>query len=136
MATIEALYSWIAAFIGIGLIAALHYHWLSHEHLVLVVGSFGASAVLIFGTVNSYVPSSLLPCLSSPFLSSFPISVDLCNEAHLMLILQPASSAKNFCLWSSFISCSWGIYTKPLYLLLPSSLPFIFFSTPSSLPSW
>eukprot|EP00026_Physarum_polycephalum_P013499 Phypoly_transcript_13910.p1 GENE.Phypoly_transcript_13910~~Phypoly_transcript_13910.p1 ORF type:complete len:253 (+),score=32.35 Phypoly_transcript_13910:165-923(+) len=53
MATIEALYSWITGFIGIGLIAALHYHWLTHEHLVLVVGSFGASAVLIFGSVKS-----------------------------------------------------------------------------------
>lgn len=54
MATIEALYSWITAAIGIGMIAALHYHWLARDHLVLVVGSFGASAVLIFGSVKSY----------------------------------------------------------------------------------
>lgn len=54
MPYLEALYSWIAAFLGIGFIAALHYHYLSKEHLVLVVGSFGASAVLIFGATKSY----------------------------------------------------------------------------------
>lgn len=49
----QILWSWLGAFIGIGAIAAIHYHALTQEHLTLVVGSFGASAVLIFGTYES-----------------------------------------------------------------------------------
>jgi len=49
----EVLWSWIAAFVGIGALAALHFHFLTHEHLVLVVGSFGASAVLLYGSYTS-----------------------------------------------------------------------------------
>lgn len=49
----EVIWSWIAAFVGIGAVSAFHFHFLTHEHLVGVVGSFGASAVLIYGSYTS-----------------------------------------------------------------------------------
>lgn len=59
------LWSWIAAFCGISLLAALTYNvpWYAptdailhekiHTHLVFMIGSFGASAVLVFGAIDS-----------------------------------------------------------------------------------
>ncbi len=49
----EILWSWLGAFLGITAVAYLHYNLLSEEHIVLIIGSFGASAVLIYGAVRS-----------------------------------------------------------------------------------
>jgi len=49
----EIVWSWIGAFIGIGAVASIHYQLLDGTALVMVIGSFGASAVLIYGSLKS-----------------------------------------------------------------------------------
>jgi len=49
----EIFWSWIGAFLGISSVAYVHYRWLEPSDLVLVIGSFGASAVLIYGAIKS-----------------------------------------------------------------------------------
>ncbi|MCG3691793.1 HPP family protein [Aliarcobacter butzleri] len=46
-------WSWIGSFLGIMAIAYFHADFLDDEGLILVLSSFGASAVLIYGAVNS-----------------------------------------------------------------------------------
>jgi len=46
-------WSWIGSFLGILAISYFHTDFLDDTDLTLVVGSFGASAVLIYGAVNS-----------------------------------------------------------------------------------
>jgi CBS-domain-containing membrane protein len=47
------IWSWISAFIGICAISYIHLDILNEKDMSLVIGSFGASAVLIYGAVNS-----------------------------------------------------------------------------------
>lgn len=49
----EILWSWIGAFLGIGACGALTQFFLSGYDLTLMIGSFGASAVLVYGAVRS-----------------------------------------------------------------------------------
>jgi CBS-domain-containing membrane protein len=49
----EIAWSWAGAFLGIAAVAFVQDFWLEGTELVLVVGSFGASAVLIYGAVRS-----------------------------------------------------------------------------------
>lgn len=49
----EIAWSWIGAFLGIAALAWLHQYILAPEDLVMIVGSFGASAVLIYGAIRS-----------------------------------------------------------------------------------
>ncbi|WP_428825484.1 HPP family protein [Azonexus sp. IMCC34842] len=49
----EILLSWIGAFVGIGSLAGLGQVFFADGDLVLMIGSFGASAVLLFGAVRS-----------------------------------------------------------------------------------
>lgn len=49
----EMLWSWIGAFLGIAAVALAHYRFLEGSDLVMVIGSFGASAVLIYGAIRS-----------------------------------------------------------------------------------
>jgi CBS-domain-containing membrane protein len=49
----EIVWSWIGGFSGIALVAYLHFNVLSKTDLSLIVGSFGASAVLIYGAIKS-----------------------------------------------------------------------------------
>jgi CBS-domain-containing membrane protein len=49
----EVLWSWLGAFLGISAVALLHHQLLSDTDLVLIIGSFGASAVLLYGAVKS-----------------------------------------------------------------------------------
>ena len=49
----EILWSWIGAFLGITPIAFLNYDLFPGDDLVFIIGSFGASAVLIYGAVKS-----------------------------------------------------------------------------------
>ena len=46
-------WSWIGSFLGILSISFIHFDILEGTDLSLVIGSFGASAVLIYGAVNS-----------------------------------------------------------------------------------
>lgn len=49
----EILWSWLGAFLGITPVAFLHYNMFSEKDIVLIIGSFGASAVLIYGAIRS-----------------------------------------------------------------------------------
>ncbi|HHO47190.1 MAG TPA: HPP family protein, partial [Desulfobacteraceae bacterium] len=49
----EIAWSWLGAFLGIAAVAGIHYHLLASSDLILIIGSFGASAVLIYGAPKS-----------------------------------------------------------------------------------
>ncbi len=49
----EVLLSWVGSFLGIAAVALIHYHVLAETDLVMIIGSFGASAVLIYGAIKS-----------------------------------------------------------------------------------
>lgn len=49
----EVLWSWLGSFMGIAAVAFIHYHVLDQTAFMLVIGSFGASAVLIYGAIRS-----------------------------------------------------------------------------------
>ncbi len=49
----EIVWSWVGGFIGIGAVALINYRLLDGTDLVIVIGSFGASAVLIYGAIAS-----------------------------------------------------------------------------------
>ncbi len=50
---LEIIWSWIGAFLGIALVAYLNETWVEPTDLVLLIGSYGASAVLIYGAIKS-----------------------------------------------------------------------------------
>jgi CBS-domain-containing membrane protein len=49
----EILWSWAGSLVGIASIGFLDDHFCSGTELVLLIGSFGASAVLVFGAIKS-----------------------------------------------------------------------------------
>lgn len=49
----EVCWSWLGSFLGIAAVALLHYKLIDQQGLMLLLGSFGASAVLIYGAVRS-----------------------------------------------------------------------------------
>ena len=53
VSTSEVVWSWIGAFLGIGAVAWLNYQFFEGTSLVMMIGSFGASAVLVYGAVRS-----------------------------------------------------------------------------------
>jgi CBS-domain-containing membrane protein len=49
----EIFWSWIGAFAGIGFISFVNVNVFERTDLLLIIGSFGASAVLIYGAIKS-----------------------------------------------------------------------------------
>lgn len=49
----EVLWSWLGSFIGIAAVALIHFSVLDGSGLLMIIGSFGASAVLIYGAIRS-----------------------------------------------------------------------------------
>ncbi len=49
----EILWSWIGSFLGIALVAYINYEFLGDSDFLMIIGSFGASAVLIYGAIRS-----------------------------------------------------------------------------------
>jgi len=49
----ELLWSWLGAVIGIGVCGWLSAHYFEPRDLSLLIGSFGASAVLVYGAIKS-----------------------------------------------------------------------------------
>lgn len=49
----EIAWSWVGAFIGILAVGYLNYKILAGTDMLLIIGSFGASAVLIYGAIKS-----------------------------------------------------------------------------------
>ena len=49
----EIFWSWLGSFLGVAVVAILHYHYFEGTDLILIIGSLGASAALIYGAVKS-----------------------------------------------------------------------------------
>ena len=49
----EILWSWLGAFLGIAAVAYINFNKFNGTDLVMIIGSFGASAVLIYGAIKS-----------------------------------------------------------------------------------
>lgn len=49
----EIFWSWVGSFLGIAAVSFLSWHYCTGTALVLIIGSFGASAVLIYGAIRS-----------------------------------------------------------------------------------
>lgn len=49
----EHFWSFLGAFLGIGLIALCQSFWLTKQENIFLIGSFGASSVLIYGAIQS-----------------------------------------------------------------------------------
>jgi CBS-domain-containing membrane protein len=49
----EIIWSWVGAFLGVTAVAIINYNTLLETDLVLLIGSFGASAVLVYGAIDS-----------------------------------------------------------------------------------
>ena len=49
----EVFWSWLGSFLGISAVALLHHGLFEPRDLSLLIGSFGASAVLLYGAVRS-----------------------------------------------------------------------------------
>ena len=49
----EIAWSWVGSFLGIAAVAYCNFNMLQGSDLVMVIGSFGASAVLIYGAIKS-----------------------------------------------------------------------------------
>ncbi len=49
----EIAWSWLGAFAGILAVSYLHFQMLAQSDFVMIIGSFGASAVLIYGAIRS-----------------------------------------------------------------------------------
>ncbi|WP_028581865.1 HPP family protein [Desulfogranum japonicum] len=49
----EVFWSWLGAFLGISAVAYSHFNLLAQSDMVMIIGSFGASAVLIYGAIKS-----------------------------------------------------------------------------------
>lgn len=79
----EVCWSWLGSFLGISAVALLHYNLVDQQGLMLLIGSFGASAVLIYGAVRSplaqprnliggHVLSALIGVMAFQWLGTFP----------------------------------------------------------------
>lgn len=49
----DILWSWVGGFCGIGAVSFINFNLIQGTDLVMVIGSFGASAVLIYGVIDS-----------------------------------------------------------------------------------
>ena len=49
----ETAWSWVGSFLGIAPVAVINYNLLEGTDLLMIIGSFGASAVLIYGAIKS-----------------------------------------------------------------------------------
>lgn len=49
----EVVWSWVGSFLGIAAVAIMHFKILDRTGLLMIIGSFGASAVLIYGAIRS-----------------------------------------------------------------------------------
>ena len=49
----EVVWSWVGSFLGIAAVGGINYNLLEDTDLVMIIGSFGASAVLIYGAIKS-----------------------------------------------------------------------------------
>jgi len=106
----EVFWSWLGSFLGIAAVALINQHWLEGTDLVLIIGSFGATAVLIYGAIRSplaqprnlvggHLLSALVGVACSKFLGGEPwlaasVAVSLAIALmHLTKTLHPPGGA-------------------------------------------
>ena len=53
VSNMEIVWSWIGSFLGIGAVSFINFNLLDKTDFLMIIGSFGASAVLIYGAVRS-----------------------------------------------------------------------------------
>lgn len=53
VSALEIFWSWLGSFLGIGTVAFINFNLLDKNDFLMIIGSFGASAVLIYGAVRS-----------------------------------------------------------------------------------
>jgi len=70
----EIMWSWTGAFLGIATVGLISYKVLEGKGLTMIIGSFGASAVLIYGAIKSRWRSrgTFWAGIFSPLLSAWP----------------------------------------------------------------
>lgn len=51
--TSEIIWSWIGAFLGIAVVGYMNFNLIGETDMIMLIGSFGASAVLIYGAISS-----------------------------------------------------------------------------------
>ncbi len=49
----EIVWSWVGSFLGIAAVGLIHFKLLDQTGLMMIIGSFGASAVLVYGAIRS-----------------------------------------------------------------------------------
>lgn len=80
---IETFWSWIGSFLGIAAVGLIHFQMLDKTSMIMIIGSFGASAVLIYGAVRSplaqprnlvggHMLSAVIGVAASQFLGDIP----------------------------------------------------------------
>jgi CBS-domain-containing membrane protein len=80
---VEVLWSWLGGFLGVAAVAWINDRFVEQTDLVLLIGSFGASAVLIYGAIKSplsqprnlvggHLISALIGVTAYNLLSPFP----------------------------------------------------------------
>lgn len=69
----DIVWSWIGAFLGIGVVSYINFNVIGETDLVMLAGSFGASSVLIYGAIKS--PLAQPRCLLGGHLVSAVIGV-------------------------------------------------------------
>jgi CBS-domain-containing membrane protein len=84
----EIGWSWLGSLLGIAAVGLLNDHLLEGSDLVLIIGSFGASAVLIFGAIKS--PLAQPPNLIGGHLISALIGVSAYKLLHPWMWLAAA----------------------------------------------
>jgi len=50
---VEIFWSWLGSFLGITVVGLMHFNLLDRSAMIMIIGSFGASAVLVYGAIRS-----------------------------------------------------------------------------------
>lgn len=94
----EIFWSWVGAFIGIGACGALSEYYFDGHDLTMIIGSFGASAVLAYGAVRSplaqprnlvggHVVSAIIGVLTYKLLHPYPWAADAVAVATAIAVM-------------------------------------------------
>ena len=132
----EICWSWIGSFLGIAAVALIHYRLLDQLGFTMIIGSFGASAVLLYGAIRSplaqprnllggHILSAFIGVTSHLLLADIPwlaAAVAVSSSIavmHLTRTLHPPGGA------TALIAVTGGdsVYTLGyLYILMPVAL--------------
>jgi len=90
----EIVWSWIGAFLGIASVAFVNYNIFKGTDLVMIIGSFGASAVLIYAAIRS--PLAQPRNLIGGHVISAIIGVTAYNLLHNFMYKDTSSSGRGY----------------------------------------